>query len=121
MGSSVPSNPPSMTCRSLLCAATVWMFRVLGLAAAFTPAHAAAPLAYRIEIHAPAELRGMLQEGLTLRRWENDPEMSIELLERLLEDAVRETRQAVATEGYFAPRIETRIDQARVPWLVSID
>lgn len=80
----------------------------------------AQPLAYRIEIEAPSDLRALLEEGLSLTRWQADPEMTPELLTRLLDEAVRETRETAATEGYFSPAIETNVERQQVPWRVRI-
>lgn len=81
----------------------------------------AAGVRYRVEVQAPAPLAGMLQSGLSLVRWQDDPQMSRELLERLVDEAVQQTRRAVATEGYFRPRIEARIDEQTEPWTVRIE
>lgn len=76
---------------------------------------------YRIDIQAPQPLDRMLEEGLDLARWQNDPQMNIELLRRLLDEAVAQTRQAVATEGYFTPEVHANIDESETPWRVSIE
>lgn len=80
----------------------------------------AQPLAYRIEIDAPPEIRALLEEGLSLSRWQSDPGMTPELLTRLLDEAVRETRETAATEGYFSPTIETNVDRRQTPWRVHV-
>jgi translocation and assembly module TamA len=78
-------------------------------------------LEYRVRIEAPNELAGMLQQGLNIVRWQQDPEMSPELLERLVDEAVREARQAVATEGYFSAQAVASIDRSRRPWTVLLE
>jgi len=57
---------------------------------------------YRVQIEAPGELRDMLKSGLNLIRWQNDPEMTPALLERLVDEAERATRDAVAAQGWFS-------------------
>ncbi len=93
----------------------------LGLLLAMTCAPAlGAGLEYRVRIEAPKALEKILQEGLNLVRWQNDPEMSAEQLERLIGEAVREAREAAATEGYFSAQVEASIDEATEPRTVLL-
>ena len=75
---------------------------------------------YRVEIDAPRELRDMLKSGLNLIRWQNDAGMTPALLERLVEEAQRATRDAVAAQGWFAANVTTQIDRASEPWTVTL-
>ena len=77
-------------------------------------------ITYRVEIDAPKELRDMLRDGLQLVQWRDDPQMSFELLQRLAEESVKETAEAVATQGYFAARVSYSIDRNVTPWLVTL-
>jgi translocation and assembly module TamA len=81
---------------------------------------AAQTVRYRVEVEAPEELKKMLQTGLTLVHWERDPQMTLEQLRRLTDDAVREAREAAATEGWFAARVTSSIDEAADPRIVRI-
>ena len=90
------------------------------LALLFAEAVLAQGLRYRVEIEAPRELAGTLRKGLSLQRWQNDPKMSAEQLRRLADEAVSETRQVAATEGYFSPTIELRIDESQPEWQVNL-
>jgi len=62
----------------------------------------------------------MLNKGLNLVRWQNDPQMSAEQLRRLVDEAVREAREAAATEGYFSARVEASLDEAAEPRMVVL-
>lgn len=79
-----------------------------------------APLHYQVRVEAPRELQQMLERGLDLVRWQDDPQMTPELLHRLVNEAVDQTRRAIATEGYFNPQVGTHIDEATTPWTVAI-
>ncbi len=79
-----------------------------------------APLRYRVEVQGPRELTRMLESGLSVARWRHDPGMTPELLERLLEESVRDAREAVATEGYFSAAVRGTIDRAADPWVVTL-
>ena len=90
------------------------------LALLFAEAVFAQGLRYRVEIEAPRELAGTLRKGLSLMRWQNDPKMTAERLRRLADEAVSEARQVAATEGYFSPTVEVRIDEGQPQWQVTL-
>jgi translocation and assembly module TamA len=81
-------------------------------------------LRYRVEVEAPREFARTLRQGLSLVRWQSDPQMSAEQLRRLVKDAEREAREVAATEGYFSAQVETRIEEsaenAPAPWKVTL-
>jgi translocation and assembly module TamA len=52
--------------------------------------------------------------------WERDPQMSASSCRRLTDDAVREAREAAATEGWFSARVEARIDDSIEPKVVRL-
>jgi len=81
----------------------------------------AAGLAYEVEIEAPKELKDRLQKGLNLVRWRLDPEMNAERLKRLVDEAVRESKEAAATEGYFTAQVTSDIDSSVQPWIVRLN
>lgn len=87
--------------------------------AAASPA-AWAGLQYRVQIEAPAELAKILEQGLNLRRWQNDPDMSAERLKRLADEAVREAREAAATRGYFSAAVSVSVLEGAEPWTVVL-
>jgi translocation and assembly module TamA len=89
---------------------------LLGQALAQAPDHPR----YRVEIQAPRELRDMLKSGLSLIRWQNDEGLTSALLERLVEEAVRDTRNAAAAEGWFGAKVEASIDREHEPWTVTL-
>jgi translocation and assembly module TamA len=77
-------------------------------------------LKYRVEIDAPKNIAEILKKGLSLVRWEGDPQMTPEQLRRLAEEAVREGRETAATEGYFSAVVEVSIDEGIQPWIVLL-
>lgn len=79
-----------------------------------------AGLAYNVEIDAPKEVKDRLQKGLNLVRWRDDPEMNTERLKRLVDEAVRESKEAAATEGYFSAEVTSDIDSSVQPWIVRL-
>jgi len=81
---------------------------------------AAARLDYRVEIEAPGDLKRVLEKGLNLERWRTDPEMDAERLKRLVDEALRESREAAATEGYFSARVNAAVDSSGEQWVVRL-
>jgi translocation and assembly module TamA len=93
---------------------------LLLLAAASCALAQAQALRYKVRIEAPRELRGMLEDGLQLTRWQSDPQMNAQLLERLVAEAEQEVREAVATRGYFSAKVTSSIERAGEPWTVVL-
>src|SRR5712671_2310077 len=93
---------------------------LLLLAAASCALAQAQPLRYKVRIEAPRELRGMLEGGLQLTRWESDPQMTEQLLARLVAEAEQEVREAVATRGYFSAKVTSTIERSAQPWTVVL-
>lgn len=78
--------------------------------AASTPDVPAAPAqpAFELTIEAPDEIRALLGRHLELLRYRELTDLSDSELTRLLTDAEKNTRELVATLGYFSPEIEFR-------------
>jgi translocation and assembly module TamA len=81
---------------------------------------ACAQLQYRVEIDAPEAMARVLRQGLSLARWQNDPQMTPEQLRRLADEAVREARETAATEGYFSARVDIDVQEGAEQWLVRL-
>ena len=81
---------------------------------------AAGALDYQVQIEAPRELRQILEKGLNIVRWRTDPEVNEEMLRRLMDDAVRESREVAATEGYFSAQATIDLEQSSLPWQVRL-
>ncbi|HEX7219940.1 MAG TPA: autotransporter assembly complex family protein [Burkholderiales bacterium] len=94
------------------------LFAVLALLVA--GAVCAQGVRYRVEVDAPRDMAATLRKGLSLERWKDDPQMTEERLRRLAAESEREAREVAATEGYFSPRVEVRIDESQSPWSVMV-
>jgi translocation and assembly module TamA len=81
---------------------------------------ACAQLQYRVEIEAPEEMAATLRQGLSLARWQNDPQMTPEQLRRLADESVREARETAATEGYFSAQVSLSIQESPEQWVVRL-
>jgi len=91
-------------------------------AAASTQATASAG-SFTLEIRAPDRQRQLLEQHLELRRYRQVPDLDEAELERLLVLAERDARQLLATDGFFNPKLQLRIDAAQRPphVLIAVD
>ena len=76
---------------------------------------------YRLTVDAPTkDLREMLSKGLQVARWQDDAQMTPELLRRLADEGVREAREALAAQGYFSALVSFSLDRDREPWALTL-
>lgn len=99
-------------------AAALFAFAAAG--SALPTSAGAAALEYRVDIDAPPELAALLERGLSLMRWRDDPDMNGERLRRLVDESVREAKEAAATEGYFSAEVDATVDSSVEPWRVRL-
>ena len=103
---------------------THWVLPLLWLAAAFTArAEAqdnAAVVDFVVEVAAPAPLRPIIERSLDIHRWRDSGFVTSALLEELLVDALEQTWELAATEGYFGATVDGHIDSSTQPQLVRI-
>ncbi len=108
-----------------MAAAGVWLALVIALALLGTvhaqPQPAASAGSFTLEIRAPAGQRALLEQHLELGRYREVPDLDAAELERLLVLAERDARQLLATEGFFNPQLQLRIDTAQRPPRVLIE
>lgn len=71
---------------------------------------------YRVEIEAPAALRILLRDNLEIARYAASPELTLEQFRRLFAAGADQTRDLLATEGYFSPEIAATLDQEGEDW-----
>ncbi len=75
---------------------------------------------YRVTVDAPSPLKETLERDVGLVRWQGYAEMTSELLDRLAREAVEETRNIAAAEGYFSAAIDVTIDRSSEPAIVTL-
>lgn len=103
----------------------------LALAIAATATHAAdadavegpaatTPARYQVKIDAPASLKDAIERDVGIVRWQTFGAMTDDLLERLAREAIDETRNLAAAEGWFSPKIDVSIDRKTSPPTVSL-
>ncbi|QNM94674.1 autotransporter assembly complex protein TamA [Chitinimonas koreensis] len=71
-------------------------------------AHAAG-VDYLVEIDAPSALEDLLRHNLGILRWQGSDYIDREQLERLYEATPREIEALLAPQGYFNPKVESRM------------
>ena len=77
-------------------------------------------LTYRVTVDAPSPLKETLTREVGLARWQGYAEMTEDLLARLSREAIEETRNFAAAEGYFSAEIDVRIDRDTTPIGVTL-
>lgn len=95
---------------------------LLVAAGSITPATAQEKgVAWRIALDAPEPVRAMLELHMDIYRYLERPEVDAALLEGLVARAAQDARQLLATEGYFAPQVQARVDRDGETAVVHID
>ncbi len=73
---------------------------------------------YRVSIEAAPNLKALLEKNLDLVRWRGNERMDEDQLERLFRAVPEQIKNLLATEGYFAPQVMTRLDQSAEEWQI---
>jgi len=115
-------NLPTLILLLLLCASPAAAQEAPPIATdapAGTPA-AAPYVAYVLDVDGPDPPAAAIRSGLDLARWRADEEMTLDLLERLIRDALPQARDIAAIEGFFDAAIEIAIDRDVSPIAVRV-
>lgn len=73
-------------------------------------AFAQMPFHWRITLEAPGAVEKLLEQNLDIYRYRGHPEVDAALLERLASRAANDARGLLATEGYFSPEVDVKLD-----------
>ncbi len=69
---------------------------------------------------APDAIAGTIAAAVDLVRWQDYADMTEELLDRLAREALPQSREAAATQGYFSAHVELAIDRSAQPAAVTL-
>src|SRR5688572_17271433 len=72
---------------------------------------------YTVEIDAPARYAKLLRDNLEIVKWQDNPRMTIDQLQRLYRDAPREIQTLLATQGYFSAKVESSLARSDGKWI----
>ena len=75
---------------------------------------------YRLVVEGPNPPANALKQGLDLARWEADEEMTLDLLERLVKDAVPQAKEIAAIEGFYDAKVDVAIERDTNPVVVRV-
>lgn len=89
----------------ILAQIAVTVFTLLASCAALAQA-----VKYTVAIDAPRPLETLLEDNLDLLRWQGNPRLDLEQLQRLVKAAPEQARTLIATEGYYNPKISAGLD-----------
>lgn len=79
-----------------------------------------AGIAYKIVVDAPSPLKETLERDVGLVRWQGYAAMTEDLLDRLAREAIDESRNAAAAEGWFSATIDVKIDPRTKPQTITL-
>jgi translocation and assembly module TamA len=65
---------------------------------------------YRVAIDAPRPIEKLLDDNLDLLRWQGNPRLDMEQLQRLVKAAPEQAKVLIATEGYYSPTVSAGLD-----------
>lgn len=82
-----------------------------GVLASLAPPAAAQGLKYDVHIDAPGALEELLEQNLDLVRFRGNARMDREQLVRLVRAAPAQVKTLVATDGYYSPVVNARLDR----------
>jgi len=89
----------------------VLLAAILGLAAPAPVAAADVKLAYRVVIDAPSALKQPLEQGLDLVRWQDYEDMTDDLLDRLIQEAIEQVKGVAAAQGFFSASADIAVQR----------
>ncbi len=64
---------------------------------------------YKVKIEAPLKISSLLQDNLSISKWQHSAEMNDRQLRRMYRAAPAEVRELMETEGYYGPEVETQL------------
>ncbi|MES2315932.1 MAG: autotransporter assembly complex family protein [Pseudomonadota bacterium] len=65
---------------------------------------------YRVAIDAPRPIEKLLEDNLDLLRWQDNPRLDLEQLQRLVKATPDQAKALIATEGYYSPTVSAGLD-----------
>ena len=79
----------------------------------------AADFSYEVSLNVPDAYRTLLENNLNINQWHDNPAMNLAQLQRLYDAAPANISDLLSTEGYFAPRITSNLQQTETGWQAS--
>lgn len=114
----MPNSPMKPPLRFLLSLAALGA--VLAMSAVPCAVSAESRFTYAIDLAAPAAQRDLLETHLDLYRWREHERMDQSELQRLVLQAPEQVRKLLSTEGFYAPQIDTGLEQRDGEWRVTL-
>ncbi len=96
-------------------------FLLLLLAAAWQGAAAQERVRYRVELEVPDVQRALLADNLDIFKWRGNPDVDLSFLRRLHARTPEQIKTLLATEGYYAPRIDAALGRDGELWVARYD
>ena len=75
----------------------------------------------RLEVDAPKPLRDILVQEMDISRWLGRPELSLDFLRRLHAHAPTDIAEVLATQGYYAPKVDAALIERDGVWIARYE
>jgi len=72
-------------------------------------------VAYTVRVDAPRPLDDLLKDNIDLVRWQGNPRLDLEQLQRLIKNTPEQATTLIATEGYYSPKVSAGLDTRETP------
>jgi translocation and assembly module TamA len=82
--------------------------------------HADDAIQYRVKVVAPDAIASTIAAAVDLVRWQDFADMTEELLERLMREALPQATEAAATQGFFNAKVDLGIDRTAKPAVITL-
>lgn len=76
---------------------------------------------HRVEIDAPYEFMRLFQDNLEILKWLDSPRMNLPFFRRLYEETPAQIRLLMATEGFFAPSVDSWLEETDGTWTARFE
>lgn len=106
------AHPPRSRLRLGALLVAMWLLLLSGLAAA-------EDVTLRVVIEARSELKKLLEEQLDIVARAKAGSINVDEARRLSARAPEQIRNLLATEGYYAPKIDAELDDSSSPWVAT--
>ncbi|MCY7389902.1 MAG: BamA/TamA family outer membrane protein [Burkholderiales bacterium] len=94
---------------------------ILAVMLLMSAAATAQKIDYKVVIDAPDNVKPLIQNNLALIKWQRRERIDEAQFKRLVEEAKAEIETLVATEGYYTPTIDAKLERDGAAWIARFN
>lgn len=99
----------------------LWRFLLVMLTASWQGTAAQEGVRYRVELDVPHEQRALLVDNLDIFKWREHADIDLAFLRRVHARTPEQIATLLATEGYYAPRIDAALGRDGEVWVARYE